>query len=360
MKIFANYLPQFHVIPENNEYWGDGFTDWVSCKGAKSLFEGHVQPKKPLKNNYYSLDNPDAVRWQTNLAKEYGLSGFGIYHYWFHSDLNLLTKPAEIIRDNKDIDIEYFFIWDNKSWKKTWSAISGGDGWIVNNEKETKTLAELIYGDESEWEAHFQFLLSFFKDERYLKIDNKPVFCFFNTFKTFNTLKEIESYWNKRCIQNGFDGIMMVSRSDYKQRQFEHSFVYTPFAATNWFDYIPLKFKRLLKKDELKKYNYDHLWKRILEQSKKYNSNVFLSGFVDFDDTPRRGSTGNVVVGSSPSKFKHFFSELLKIAKKNETPVVLLTAWNEWGEGCFLEPDTVNGYKYLEALKESIDSVNQE
>lgn len=355
MKIFANYLPQFHIIPENNEYWGNGFTDWVSCKNAKSLYEGHLQPKEPLNDNYYSLDNIDSIRWQARLARKYGVDGFAIYHYWFHDGLNLLTKPAELIKDNVDIDIEYFFIWDNKSWKKTWSALTGSASWTSDQSKETKVLAELVYGDEKEWKAHFEFLLPFFKDKRYLKIDNKPVFAFFTTYKEYHILKSIERYWDKLCVENGFSGILMVSRADYKQMQFSHSFVYTPFAPTNWIDYLFQKGKRIIGKNKVKKYSYDYLWKRILNQSKRYGSNVFLSGFVDFDDTPRRGDNGNVVVGASPEKFEKNIRKLFDIAEKNNSPVTLITAWNEWGEGCFLEPDKVNGYKYLEALKSACD-----
>lgn len=357
MKIFANYLPQFHVIPENNEYWGDGFTDWVSCKNAKSLYQGHLQPKKPLNNNYYSLDNVVTIRQQVELARKYGINGFAIYHYWFHDGLNLLTKPVEIIRDNKDINIEYFFIWDNKSWKKTWSALTGSASWTSDQSKETKVLAELVYGDQKEWKAHFDYLLPFFKDDRYLKIDGKPVFAIFNTYKEYEVLKNIESYWNQLCIENGFSGIYMVSRADYKQKQFDYSFVYTPFAPTNWVDYILQKTKRIIGKNKVKKYGYDYLWKRILKQSRKYKSNVFLSGFVDFDDTPRRGTNGNVVIGSTPDKFESYFNTLLKIANKNKSEITLLTAWNEWGEGCFLEPDEENRYAYLEALKRAIDNI---
>ena len=185
VKIIANYLPQFHVIPENSEWWGNNFTDWVAVKKAKPLFKWHNEPRIPLNNNYYSLDNPDSLKWQANLAREYGVYGFGIYHYWFSSSLNLLTKPAELILNNKDIDINFFFIWDNTSWKRTWSVIKRGNDWAPDfdnassQNKNNGILAELIYGEESDWEKPFNYLLPFFKDSRYIKIDNKPAFAFF-------------------------------------------------------------------------------------------------------------------------------------------------------------------------------------
>lgn len=354
MKIFANYLPQFHQIPENDKYWGEGFTDWVSCRNAKPQFKGHMQPKSPLNNNYYSLDNIDVIRWQISLAKRYGISGFAIYHYWFHEGLNLLTKPVELILENRDIELEYFFIWDNKSWKKTWSAFTGGASWTNDVDKKNEIMAELIYGNKNEWKAHFDYLLPYFKDTRYKKINNKPIFAVFNTYKDYNILKEMIEYWNKLAKENGFNGVCVISRDDYKQKQFEYRFTYTPFAPTTIYDYCWQKIKRILRKEKIKKYNYDYLWKIILKRAKNKNKYTILSGFVDFDDTPRRGNNGNVVVGANPCKFKEYLKKLLKIAEDNGTDFVLLTAWNEWGEGCCLEPELKYGYEYLEAVRDAL------
>lgn len=357
MKVFANYLPQFHQIPENDQYWGKGYTDWVSCQKAKSLFQGHIQPKKPLNENYYSLDDVNVIKWQAELAKKYGISGFAIYHYWFHDGLNLLTTPPTLIRDNPDIDIEYFFIWDNKSWKRTWSALTGSEGWTndSNSAPKNEVLAELIYGGEEEWSAHFKYLLPFFKDTRYVKRNNKPVIAVFTTYKVYDVLKKMNKYWDKLAKENGFDGVEIISRADYKQKEFENQFIYTPFAPVTIGDYVSQKVKRIIEKEKVKKYDYDSVWKRILKVSKKVGKNTTLSGFVNFDDTPRRGYNGNVVVGATPAKFEKYFSELLDIAKNRNNDIVLLTAWNEWGEGCYLEPDTINGYEYLKAVKRAID-----
>ena len=133
-QIIALYLPQYHRIPENDKFWGDGFTDWVTVKNAKSLFDGHQQPRVPLNDNYYDLSLKENVAWQAQLAKEYGIDGFGVYHYWFNNEQNLLTKPAEIIRDNDDIDINYFFVWDNGNWIRSWSNVAGND-WAPIAEK---------------------------------------------------------------------------------------------------------------------------------------------------------------------------------------------------------------------------------
>ena len=111
-KIFAMYLPQFHCIPENDEFWGKDFTDWVTVKNAVPLFEGHQQPRVPYNGNYYDSSLVESVEWQSKVASDYGVYGFGVYHYWFNNEKNLLTRPAEIMRDSTRINTKYFFIWD--------------------------------------------------------------------------------------------------------------------------------------------------------------------------------------------------------------------------------------------------------
>ena len=123
VKVFAMYLPQYHETEVNNKFWGKGFTDWVSVKKATPLFAGHEQPQVPMNNNYYDLRKIESIKWQAKIAKKYGVDGWGIYHYWFNSNDRTLTKPAEILLENKDIDMPFFFAWDNASWKRTWSKI---------------------------------------------------------------------------------------------------------------------------------------------------------------------------------------------------------------------------------------------
>ena len=126
-KIIAMYLPQYHSIQENDKFWGKGFTDWVTVKNAKPLFAGHRQPRIPLNNNYYDLSIEQNVIWQSKLARAHGIYGFGVYHYWFNNETNILTRPVEIIRDCNDVDINYFLAWDNANWKRSWSNVEGYD-----------------------------------------------------------------------------------------------------------------------------------------------------------------------------------------------------------------------------------------
>ena len=139
-KIIALYLPQFHQIPENDKFWGEGFTDWVTVKNAKPLFPGHNQPRKPLHDNYYDLSKKESIKWQADLANEYGIYGFGIYHYWFNNEQNLLSKPSEIIRDNDDININYCFVWDNTTGNAVGATFPETIGLLLQNKIQVVTV----------------------------------------------------------------------------------------------------------------------------------------------------------------------------------------------------------------------------
>lgn len=363
VKIIANYLPQYHEIPENNKWWGMGFTDWIAVKKAAPLFEGHQQPRVPLDDNYYDLSNVESIRWQANLARQYGVYGFGFYHYWFSSELNLLQKPAELLLKNKDIDIHYMFIWDNFSWKRTWSKLANGaayapsfDGAYRQNEAvnpDNGVLAELKYGGKEEWKKHFEYLLQFFRDDRYIKIDGKPIFSFYQARNNFPLIREMVRYWDYLAKQEGFPGIMCLSKDILYPVKLERRMKYCPFQMTTPLLFLKYKFKSQLyqKKDKVAIWNYDEVWKDILFEAKCSAKDSYLCGFVNYDDTPRRGKKGRIIVGGSPQKFEKYMRKLLEISKRQNKEYVFLMAWNEWGEGSYLEPDTQDKYGYLESIK---------
>ena len=365
IKIIANYLPQYHVIPENDKWWGKGFTDWVAVKKTVQLYPDHNQPRVPLGNHYYSLDDADEIKWQAELAKKYNIYGFGIYHYWFSSELHLLDKPAELILANQDIDMHYMFIWDNVSWIRTWKNIRNANAWAPKFDGETNgqddgVLAELKYGNKDDWRNHFLYLLKFFKDERYIKIDNKPMFGIFKPENNNKTIKEIIKYWNKLALEHGFDGIFCITRENWKYKDDGYQMKYAPFNVNSFLGGVRIKLRGWCIKyfNRINIYDYDALWQGILNDAKKSSAKIFLSGFVDYDDTPRRGRFAKIVRGSTPKKFYYYMRKLLEISKQQGKEYVFLTAWNEWGEGAYLEPDKTNGYAYLEALKNAVDKVN--
>ena len=368
IKVIANYLPQFHVIPENSKWWGENFTDWVAVKKSEPLYLGHMQPRVPLNENYYSLDDVEAIRWQASLAKKYGIYGFGIYHYWFSSKQILLQKPAELLQANKDIDIHYCFLWDNTSWTRTWSKSKLMNDWAPNFDKKTNDeedsngiLAELIYGDESEWKKHFLYLLKFFKDDRYIKIDNKPIFGIFQPRNDFKTIQKMVKYWDTLAKENGFAGMICMSKDNWQNKNLEYKIRYAPFATEKIWDSLQYRLKKIKsqKADTPMYFNYDKMWKNIIKYAQKSDRNTILSGFVDFDDTPRRVRKARIIRGASPKKFGEYMYELMKIAQKQAKELVFVTAWNEWGESAYLEPDVNNGYQYIEALGNAIAKINQ-
>lgn len=353
------YLPQYHSIPENDAFWGKGFSDWVSVKKANPLYKGHLQPKIPLNNFYYDLSKKEDVAWQISIAKKYGIDALGIYHYWFNNEKNLLTKPAEILYENKNLDMDFFFAWDNASWKRSWSNVEGND-WspLADSQllkKGSATLIPYILGVEKDWENHFNYVLRYFKDERYVKKDNKPLFVIFNYGPE---IEKMCFYWNVLAKKNGFSGMFFVFKYDKKTHipNFVNTFNYQPLTA-GWVHQFTLrriiyKIRRILGIYKIERYDYDHVWKRIIKTAIKQNSiNRFHGGFVSYDDSPRRGDKGKVVVGSSPQKFKNYLEKLLNISTQQKKEFVFITAWNEWGEGAYLEPDSICKYEYLEALK---------
>lgn len=374
-KIIANYLPQFHTIPENDKWWGEGFTDWIAVKNAIPLFEGHDEPRVPLGNHYYDLSQKEAVAEQAELAVRYGIYGFGIYHYWFSSKMNLLHKPAEIILQNTDINIHYMFIWDNASWKRTWSNVKGyTNDWAPafdvgkdHSMKEKGLLAELCYGGEQEWKAHFEYLLPYFRDERYIKINGRPAFAIFSQVNEPEILAEMIQYWNELARNDGFQGITILGRHNSRNISVaDYEFYYEPmwhgWVWHNQAERIKNKIYetwcRNMKKPGV--FRYDHIWNRIIHTAEKADdTKVFYSGFVSYDDTPRRGRKGKLILGGTPEKFRYYLEQLLNISNKQNKEYLFLTAWNEWGEGAYLEPDMVNGYAYLEAVKKALEAMGK-
>lgn len=350
MKVFAYYLPQFHCIPENNEWWGEGFTEWTNVKKAKPLYKNHIQPRVPLNNNYYSLDNIETLKWQENLLKSYQVDGLIFYHYYF-TGRKLLEKPAEMLLKNKDIDIPFFFCWANHSWYRSW-------------EGSKELLLEQSYGEEKKWEEHFNYLLPFFKDERYQKKDNKPIFMIFKS--EFQEKKLMFEFFNKRCMENGFDGICVIeTRTTHDKKQIDQydlsnytEFIHLREPSSSIIDYtsgftgFPKKVVNKLIKISHKlnfKFVIKYSGNRMFDLMSKdyYKDKHLIRGlFFEWDNTPRHLHRGYVI---TPPDKKHFlrYMDLLK-----DEEYIFINAWNEWAEGMMLEPTEQDGYQYLEWIKE--------
>lgn len=350
-KIIAFYLPQFHTIPENDKWWGKGFTEWTNTRKAKPLFKGHNQPREPLNDKYYNLLDSNTQKWQADLAKKYGIYGFCYYHYWFNGKM-LIEKPMENMLNNKNIKIPFCISWANEPWTRNW------DG------RNKEVLMPQFYGDKKEWEEHFQYLLNFFKDERYILKDNKPVFLFYRT-NSIDNCEEMVEYWNSRAMEYGFDGMYIIETLTGHQKdpyiknsnavaEMEpmHTIRHGLPVYTQGVRYITKKFNKHI--DVFDKISYSQVWNCILKKKRKYNRKVFVGAFVDWDNSARWGRRAMIMNGASPEVFSNYFKKQFKLAKNIESDFVFFNAWNEWAEGTYLEPDKKNGYNYLKEIKEII------
>ena len=201
MKVIAFYLPQFHSIPENDSWWGKGFTEWTNVKKAKKIFSWQYQPRVPYENNYYNLseNHEKTLRWQIKIAKENGVYGFCFYHYWFKNGKKLLEKPVERFLANKSLDIKFCLSWANEPWTRNWD---GGNKQIIMPQE---------YGSKEEWKEHYQYLRSFFIDERYIKKDNKPLLVIYRP-ELITDLDKMIACWNQLSKKDGFNGLYIVSQ----------------------------------------------------------------------------------------------------------------------------------------------------
>lgn len=372
MKVIAFYLPQFHEIPENNEWWGKGFTEWVNVKKARPLFENHNQPRVPLNENYYNLLDEQTQKEQVKLANDYGLYGFCFYHYWFDGKL-LLEKPVEKFLNNKSLNTHFCICWANEHWTNAWA------------NKEAKVLIEQKYGNEKEWKEHFDYLLQFFKDDRYIKENNKPLLVIYRP-ELIDCLKEMLEFWDKEAKRYGFAGIdFAYQHAGYTvspkcdESLFKYALEYHPNCAqvfmalerksvlTNVKKQVALFFEKKLKinireklkGNKLRHYSYDEIWKYIINM-KPRNEKCIPGAFVDWDNTPRKGNKGFVMDGASPEKFEKYFSMQIKHAKEDyKKDMIFIFSWNEWAEGGYLEPDEKNKYGYLEAIKKALEKTGE-
>ncbi len=353
VKTIAIYLPQFHEVEENNRWWGDGFTDWVTVKKAQPLFEGHREPRVPLNHNYYDLLEYDTMSAQAKMAREYGISGFCFYHYWFKNGKKLLEKPAENLLKWTDIDMPFCFSWANETWARTWANVVGSNAWTgeqFEDLKRAKTddgiLLKQSYGGKREWKEHFEYLLPFFKDSRYIRYEGKPIFVIYKPYLLY-CLDNMMEYWKELAMENGLPGLyVVVTRADKNtwesvDANIQMEFDYTDFNV------------REVKPDGLCCFDYNAAWNFVLRKAYgNKEEGTFYGGFVDVDDTPRRGSKGVAMKNASPELFRKYYKKLVDIAIARHSEYVFVNAWNEWGEGAYLEPDEDLQYGYLEAVRD--------
>ncbi len=343
------YLPQYHRIPENDEWWGEGFTDWVAVKNATQLFDEHYQPRHPLNDNYYDLLDVETLKWQSGLMNHYGIDGMCIYHYWFKDGRKILARPSELLLENKEISIKFCFCWANETWARSWSGIRNKNSWFSLNEKKNDEKGDILllqaYGEKEAWKEHFDYLLPFFSDPRYLKENGKPIFVFYKAID-IPCLDQMICYWQELAVEAGFSGMYFIGANAGKNNKgmLDDTLRFEPGSSMR-----DLFARGYAAKTGLRKVKYDDVWERVIKTAAE-EKGCSLSAFVDYDDTPRRGNEGIAVIGATPEAFKKNLVRLFRLAEKKGIQYIFLNAWNEWGEGMYLEPDELNHYAYLEAF----------
>lgn len=367
-KFIPFYFPQLHAIPENDLWWGKGYTDWDRVIAAYSLEENHYQPRIPLNNNYYDQSKEVTTQWQIDLAIKYNIYGFNFYHYWFDGKI-LLEKPIELFK-KLNHDLKYCLTWANETWTKRW------DG------KFNEILIKQNHNyDKLEWEKHFDYLFQFFSDPRYIRIDNKPVFCIYRP-DIFYEINNFVDFFQERAIAKGLEGLHFIAVKAYEtNKDLEKFNSFLRFQPRDLFNSLngrksalskivertlrsaPEKYQIMIgefihKYQKKVSFDYEEFCKKLIENSKidqLSKKRIFQSIIVDWDNAARYGNKARYFINTGPEKFENALKELIEIEAAHNDNFIFINAWNEWSEGAYLEPDEKNGFKHLEILKKLSD-----
>ena len=378
-RVIAYYLPQYHPIPENDEWWGKGFTEWTNVAKATPLFKGHYQPKVPADLGFYDLRMAETRRMQAELAKEAGVEGFCYWHYWFSSKKQLLERPFNEVLKSGEPDFPFCLGWANHSWtSKTWEKGKSRVG--------DSMLLQQTY-DPKDYVIHFNEVLPAFKDQRYITVDGCPLFVIFDP----DALPvDFIPCWNKLATENGLNGIhfvgimsnlsgfriepdgkkvhYMVQADESAVSRYE-SVLKKGFSAVNsrgvfraemkvkgrWHKYYVEIMKRLFGIDVLNTFDYKKIIRHLFVAEDKWD-NVYPTILPNWDRTARSGKKAAIYVDSTPENFELHLKDALELIKDKapEHRILFLQSWNEWAEGNYVEPDLKFGHGYLDVLKKNI------
>lgn len=365
-RAIAYYLPQFHPIPENDEWWGKGFTEWTNVTKAKPLYKGHNQPILPADLSYYDLRSSEVREAQAEMAQAYGIEGFCYYHYWFGDGRMLLERPFNEVLASGKPDYPFCLCWANETWKGIWFG------------ETDNILMEQRYSGRKDIEMHFEYLLKAFSDPRYITVDEKPVFQILtpadlpNSIEMTDTLRElahrhgfkglflIAGYrcpegWNP--LEHGFDGVVSsrlnasFRHKSWLKKQLQH------IADGGYLSRFIFDLKKLQKKFKRFYHVYDYQeFIEFAKLDKDYPFEFYPCVLPNWDNTPRSGVQGYVIENSTPELFKVHLAEAVDYVQKYDADhkLIFIKSWNEWAEGNYLEPDSKYGLKYLEVVRDCL------
>lgn len=383
-RILALYLPQFHPVKENNEWWSPGFTEWTNVAKAKPLFRGHVQPRIPADLGFYDLRLDETRQAQAQLAREAGVEAFCYYHYWFGGH-QLLERPFnEVVASGKP-DFPFCLCWANHSWSnKTWNRKSAVQA--------NSMLMEQTYPGKEDDVNHFKALLPAFRDERYVRIDGRLAFSLYDPLR-HTRVKEWMETWNELAVQHGLPGFYFIGMTpstltfklDEQGMHEDERVMPNLKSSADIYRYIlSLGFdavnsfgkrrgemlatgrvseiaKTLLRRVGVPigtRYDYAKTVKGYFAPEDAWE-NVFPTILPQWDRTPRMASYDGVYVGATPERFEQHIRDAVKLVKNKqaEHQVIFLKSWNEWGEGNYVEPDMQYGHGWLDAIENALNSL---
>ncbi|MDI6896839.1 glycoside hydrolase family 99-like domain-containing protein [Methanocella conradii] len=344
VKLIAFYLPQFHPIPENDQWWGKGFTEWTNVTKAVPQFVGHYQPHLPDELGFYDLRLVDVQKRQVELAKQYGIYGFCFYYYWFNGK-RLLEKPLDQFIEHREIDFPFCICWANENWTRRWDGFD----------------SEVLIAQSHDARSDLQFIKDlepYLRDPRYIRINGKPLLLIYRV-KLLHDAREAAKVWREYCIKSGIGDLYLIAvqspaLEDPREYGFDAAVQFPPNTMvcnniTNKFTILNPNFK-----GNVFDYREYVRSKRYLEP-KPYKQ--FKNVSPSWDNTPRRPDNGTIYWGADPESYKEWLTNVIEYTKKEfsgDERIVFINAWNEWAEGAHLEPDRKYGYGYLQATADAL------
>jgi lipopolysaccharide biosynthesis protein len=373
MKIISFYLPQFHPIPENDSWWGKGFTEWTNVARGKPLFPGHYQPHIPADLGFYDLRMDETRIAQAELASRHGVSGFCYYHYWFNGKL-LLERPFNEVLQSGRPDFPFSLCWANENWTRTWEGT------------EREILMEQRY-ENYDPVGHMEWLEKAFANNRYILINGKPLFLVYRP-DDIPKIREIIKIWRKFISEKGYPGIYICSVKNFKTTLsdaesialgFDAIVDFQPnprdFPVLKWWNFaryiLPRIFNQIilnLKAENILRlrpvvfvYDYELLALNVMRKPKSKQKS-FPCVVPGWDNTARKKVGATVIQNSDAGVYKKWLGNALErvLDYPKEEQIVFVNAWNEWAEGCHLEPDLKNGKKFLEATRTALEKFLQD
>lgn len=355
IKPIAIYLPQFHPIPENDHWWGKGFTEWTNVTKAQPRFEGHYQPHLPADLGFYDLRLEETRLAQEAMAKEYGIYGFCYYHYWFNGK-RMLHEPLDRKLKNPQEDLPFMMCWANENWTRTWDGL----------DKEVLLYQEYGLEDDA---AHIQHLITYFKEDRYIKVDGKPMFIIYRP-NLFPDIQKTIAIWRAAVQEAGFPDLYIgfaqngENQFNPKSRSFDFAFEFQPNSINcpagipyprTFLEKATCRIKKKLK-IKVKDLNYfvDYSSFAANKIEVGYKNDVYPGITPMWDNTARRKENNFILNDSTPEKYKMWLNYIKENYPWDCVPenFLFINAWNEWAEGNHLEPCQKWGTKYLEVTKE--------